>query len=71
MNSDAVVSRLPGRTMGWMEAGEAIVFPCSLDSRVGSSQFTPDTTKEFGDSGMVNKKMHETRAASARCAGTC
>lgn len=58
--------------MGSMEAGEAIVFPCSLqDSRVRSSQFTPDTTKEFSHSGMVNKKMHETRAASTRRAGTC
>ena len=42
--------------MGWLEAGEAIVFPCSLqESTVWSSAFTPDTTKELGDSGMIKR----------------
>ena len=58
--------------MGWLDAGEAIVFPCSLqESMVWSSAFTPDTRKELGDSGMINKKMHKTRAASPCHAGTC
>jgi len=52
--------------MGWLETGEAVVFPCSLqESRVGSAVFTPDTPTELGDSGKINKKMHKTRAASA------
>lgn len=62
----------PGRTMGWLEAGDATVFPHSVqESRVGSSVFAPDTTKELDGSGMINKKMHKTRAASTCHAGTC